>query len=801
MRLPETPSTAMTENDSMSAAPNPANGAPSMKTILPMARILAVCVLAAGVCFAAGKKGGKRSAGAKSKSTSAQIAKSKHDYAGLIDSMKRSAEVRRTDSVRAADSLARERIRRVADSARASDSLARIADSVRVADSLAVLRRTWMVQVTDERMEQRWATERMRHRIWVELRRRGRVPVDAALPDTAGLEVLDASVQAAGAAGYLQVALASDSGEVWRARVRFSGKTVEFRASGRVDRAIADLAGRIVSSVSPSSAESTCVADSVALARRVWRVAPVEASMADSQAAKLAGAALDSALRSSPWAASLPRDSGEDLSANAGRILRTWIWRQSDSSWAMRAVVEKPFEGGSDSFVVTAWRPAGLVRRLVPGVFAPPATCAGPSTGIGQAWAWRVSTDSVLRASIPELDRSLSRAFRSRDDRQYLVPPPEATDSVMAAMGVRRLVEVAVSGDSGGWSFRARIRDPRGTIVDSTLLRRGGPRARVFAWAARRLASIGAVADSGIARCRVDSTAREGERWAIAPAFGPSDTVAPLVADRLEDAFKGNASGRLVAMGDTICPEHLCMDSTAAGRGIDRIVRPFAQRSGSSGWTVGARVAQAATDVVTDSVAFSESGDLGKVLARTAPWIWRRFAPRTPCDTCVATDTLEAAIAVFLPDSGTIPDSSRRSFRETVAGILAREGGYQILDFAAIDPFERKSADRAGRTALRCRLGAAFALRTGITPVADGWFLDMSLVDISSGEVVAKFGYKDKDARPGRPLELSAWAARRIMGTEPRMEAPPHAGDIPWAKLLKIGIPAAVGIGSVILHW
>lgn len=773
-------------------------GVDAMDRKFPLARILATIALAAGIAFAAGKSAKKRGGAPRSKAEPALAGKNGRDYARIIDSLKRMESARRADSIRQADSLAAARAAWTADSVRRVDSLARIADSARVADSLAILRRTWMVAVAGGASVDAEAVERLRQRIHTELRRRGGIPIGPDPTDSVGEAALEGRARSGGFGGSLRAEIGRDSSGAWQVAAATGGRTISFVDPGRLDRASATIAARIAAIVLPSPAESACVADSIRMSGASWRLEPVEAAGPDSLVAESVRRAVDSGIRSSERAG--PVVAGDSAGAMADRILSIRLDMLADSSWAMRATVRGSSRFAIDSFLVASREPAGLVARALPAILAAPAPCGrDESDSPGPAWAVRVAGEPPVR---DPLERAVARAIRARTDRQFLFLPDGATDSVAALAGVRRFAEVAARGGEPGWEFRIRIRAPEGGVSDSFVLRRSGPRTRVFAWVGRRIAAYG-VQDPDLARCGIDSSGRENLRWAVAGGGVASggDSVAPLLADRFEDAFKGNAAGRLVALGDSLCRSRSCLDSVAHERKVDRILWPVARNNGSGAWTIGARVSETATDVVSDSVAMVEKGDLRTASSRAAPRIWAAMAPRRRCDTCVSTDTLEAAIAVFLPDSGSLPDSLRRAFRDTVAKVLAREGDFQVLDFGAIDALARRATDSVGRSALRCRLGAAYALRTGLTRLADGWFLDMALVEIPSGRVVAKFGYKDKDARTGRPVEMSAWAARRILGAESRMDAPAHRGDIPWKKLLKIGIPAFLGIGSVVLHW
>lgn len=763
----------------------------------PLVRIFAVLALAASVAFAAGKTSKKRGGG-KSKAEPALVGKQGRDYAKLIDSMKRVESARRADSIRVADSLAGARAAWVADSAHRADSLARIADSARVADSLAVLRRTWIVDVVGGASVPGEVVGRMRQRIHTELRRRGGIPTGSELPDSVGVAALEEKARSLGVGGFLRLEMDRDSAGAWLVVARTEGTVFSLSDPALPDRATSRFAARIAAVVLPSSAESACLADSVRMSRRLWKLEPLEVADADSLVAGSILKAMDSGFRSNGRAGSMVATDSAGVVVD--RILSIRIGRLADSSWVMRAVVRNSSRSALDSFLVASDSLAALVPRALFAILAVPASCGGnAAVPPGQTWAVRVLGEP---SAGPDLERAVARAVRARTDRQFLFLPRAGTDSVAMSMGVRRIAEVLVSGAEPGWMFQVRIRDPRSGDVDSFLLRRSGPRARVFAWVGRRIATHGAQ-DPELARCRIDSSGRENLRWALAGGGIPSsgDSVAALAADRFEAAFKGNAAGHLVALGDSLCRSRSCLDSFAYERKVDRLLWPEVRKNRSGAWTVGARVSETASDVVSDSVVVEEKGNLRDAMSRAASRVWASMAPRRRCDTCVSTDTLEAAIAVFLPDSGALPDSLRHAFRDTVARILAKEGDYQVLDFPAIDALARRATDSVGRESLRCRIGAAFALRTGLTRLDGGWFLDMSLVEIPSGRVVAKFGYKDKDIRPGRPIELSAWAARQILGTESRMDAPAHRGDIPWKKLLKIGIPAVLGIGSVVLHW
>jgi len=715
----------------------------------------------------------------------------------------------------ARSSFSADSVRRVGDSlARIADSTRRVTDSVRRADSTVAARRTWYVALPQGRMPLPQYAQGLRERLVVELRRTGRVRPLTGIDTGSWRDGIWPTARASGAGKLLATTIATDSSgriacmvrlyDIARAKVVDS---LRLEAPGSAAIQTRTLAHRTIASFLPSAQDSACRADSLRTASIAWTIETPRCEMRDTSLARALGQALTDSVRKSPWARlASPRSPGSDSSnqpSESAVSLQSRLGRQSDSAWFISArLVRGQAVAAFDSLLVTSSSIDSLAARLSSQLLRPPATCRTsclPSTS-REVWSVSLQVDSSLRQKSSEFDPVLKSAFRSRTDRQFLSlasgSDPRNADSISRSLGATRHATARLSGADPLWTLDVRIHDQVGGKFDTLVLQRGGPLDRIFPWFARHLAAYGAPAEACPSACRADSIARAARTWAVMPPPGADSFP---VGAAMAKALRERGRGRLDTLRDSSgCASPLCVDSLAAARSIERVVWPQLSRRADSSWLLEARIADMASDTWTDSVSLRDTGSAPDALNRIARRFWEKADPIGRCDSCVSTDTLEAALAIPMPSRWQgAPDSLRAPFRDSLVGVFSREGRFQILDTTI---FAKPLREGATDKALRCRTGAAFLLGYEASLEQDGWVVKASLVELATDRVAASLEYHDKNRRPDRPSELAPWVARRLLGTETRTEAPSSKWDLPWTKILRLGIPAAIGITSVLLH-
>ncbi len=275
------------------------------------------------------------------------------------------------------------------------------------------------------------------------------------------------------------------------------------------------------------------------------------------------------------------------------------------------------------------------------------------------------------------------------------------------------------------------------------------------------------------------------------------------MADRLMETFLARKMGRIIALPDKLpCLDMPCLDSVAAARSIQKVVWPQVSRKKDSLWTLSARVSDVATDEWTDSVQVSDTGAL-ETISPLSSQLWEAIAPKPrACDSCISLDTLEAALAIVAPAWVGAPDSFRTAFRDSLSRILSHQGHYQILDTKRVDSLAG-NLDSVSLARLRCKVGAAYVLRSSASLENEGWRVKASVVEISSGKTVASIETLDKNTWPGRPAEMAPWVANKLLGLDTTTTPPKstHSRDVPWGRMLLLAVPLAIGVWSVVYHW
>ena len=704
--------------------------------------------------------------------------------------------------------------RRASDSVqRRTDSLRHVADSVRRIDSTTAALRTWYVSIPMGLNISRPYATYLRERLVVELRRTGRVRALTGIDTGSWSEGIWPAARASGAGRILATTLGTDSTGGIACMVRLydlaQGLVID---SARLDATSSStshsrtLARKLVASLSPSPKDSACRADSLRQARTVWAISVTPSEMRDTLGARAVLDSILASVRRDPWISpasfAIPQSCStsvcQDSIANnsgASLVLRAFLGRQIDSAWFLRSRLHHLGDGTtSDSFLVTDEETHRLASRLSTQIRKPPASCPQncPPHETRSVWMARIVADSTNGEAATTLGKLLTQAFRLRTDRQFLASPRErgVADSTARLMGASRLATATLSGLASMWTLTTTIRDTRTGQIDTFTLRRGGPRSRILPWMARHLAAFGSKVEICQNPCRIDSVQRSNAVWAIA---GGSDSLSNRILDAVTNAFPASGRGRIVrvAFPDS-CNTPVCIDSLATTHSIDRTLWPTFARGKDSAWMLSAKVADMATDAWTDSVTIRDKG----VLAESANSFWKALNPSVVCDSCVDRDTLEAALAVLKPGIVGGPDSLRDILRDSLARILRIEGAFQLLDTARLPA---SMGDSSSRSRLRCRTGAAFLVQSEFSLGPSGWRVRASMFEIATNRFVATLDYQDKSRRADRPLELAPWAARRLLGTETRAVAPARL-DLPWTKIAKLGIPATVGILSVLLH-
>jgi hypothetical protein len=759
-----------------------------------------------------------------------------------------------TDSLQREDSLARFAPVRVLDSLWHLDSLRRTAhprhhdtiaevrlDSARRADSLVALEarrrsdsleraRTWFVAKPRDFSQSPEFSQRLQTRLALELGRSGKARPAPGLDTNSGFDGSWKSARASGSAKMLYTALysgaqGSRNAMGWVFDLA-SGRKVDSatgKSAGDGDRSADGLASDLLRALLPSATDSVCLADSLAQVRSLWTVAQPANPSSDSTASRVLLDSLEAGMRGSPLAGwkALTWGSCHDLrcfdstAAAAGieRVLQSTLFHPADSSWVLLLrVVRAKDDSLIDSFRVAATRPSLLAARAVPELLRSPESCvrscARRSSRV--VWSFAVSGDGGTQLDRTALFADLRTAFRARLDRQFL---PSATDvghsagqdSAACAMGVQRLAVATVSGDDSMRTLHLRVLDLRSGAVDSLVLRRGGPAIRVLSWFARHVASFGAADEPSCGNtCRTDSLRLLRTNWAVAPSEGLDSASGARYFGQLAEFLPLQRTASVVSLpGGVPCPDPSCYDSIASAHQIGKILRSDFSRGPDSAWHLAARVYDVATDEWTDSVRLRDSGAVPGVFARLARGAWDSLLPvARPCDSCVSRDTLEAALAVVAPVWSGAPDSLAVVFRDTLARLLSRNGAYQLLGLRRVDSLAG-DLDSSSLARLRCRLGAAFVLRTSAAMDKDGWRVKATLTEISTGRIVGSAETFDKTAWPSRPIELSPWIAHRLLGTDSTAAPPPstHAWSVPWFKIVALVVPLILGAASVVSHW
>jgi len=249
------------------------------------------------------------------------------------------------------------------------------------------------------------------------------------------------------------------------------------------------------------------------------------------------------------------------------------------------------------------------------------------------------------------------------------------------------------------------------------------------------------------------------------------------------------------------CFQPSCLDSLAASRGLDRLVWNVRWRPTDSTWALQVRVSDVVSDVVTDSVTLVGTLADPDSTTRALGPIWAGLLHPRRCDSCVSRDTLEDAMVVEAPRWDGASEEQRAALRDSVVRTVARNGAYQLVDDHRSVHTRRSELDSAARFELACKSGAVYRMRSEMRLLETGWRVIASIEEVATGKTVASVDYQDKSRRADRPNQLAVWATRRLLGIEQSEKAPDSAHDLEVRKMLKLGIPAAVGILAVMLHW
>lgn len=737
--------------------------------------------------------------------------------------------LRRVDSLRTFDSLFL-----VQDSLRKDSTLR--ADSLHRVDSIARAARTWYVTRVRDFAATPAIGRRLQDSLRLELLRNGGIWLgDTAGRDTCGnFECSWRDGLATGSGKLLYTALYRTSDSGWKATAWLfemaSGKKLD---SATLVLARADslrtgsLAREMARRLHPTPTQALCLADSSTQARTLWAFEiPVNHTDDSTMNARLRGLFNEAFAASGRGRALFLKDSVycptrgclDTLAGSLGahRALQFDISRRPDSTWRLVLVVSNTSPDSLiDSLLVTSPSFDGLVRKAVPLLLPPPASCRAPCEQPAPEAAklvWSVGSirsDSTKAASAAALSAELARLFAADARHQYV---PSDSTTKPSASWTRRRIDVGLEGSDSLWIFHAAIRDPRtGNATDSLTLARGGYRPRVFAWFARKLLeAVHPVATGCGSPCAQDSARVADGTWFFAPASSELEdkTLAPLLDGHLKDKMAGKGRGKVVALPDSAaCRTVACIDSAAADLGARRVLRTTLSRTPDSLWTISAYVTESVTGLALDSTVQTGAGAAGEAFALLSERALAALVPAAPrCDTCVSMDTLEAGLALIEPRWTDVSDTLQNLFVDSLRGALARDGHYQVIPLAATAPLyasSGSSCDSACRQALMCKAGATSMVTSSLSRDGSGWRVGAQLVDLRTGKIVSQMSSLEHRNDAQRLREIAPWVARKLCGADTAAEAPSSRRklDLPWGKLVALLLPIAAGLVSVISRW
>lgn len=786
----------------------------SPRTLLAIATVAAL--LAPVLVFAASPtaKPGAKSQAMKKK-TKLTPAQKTADSLRVVDSLRQ--QVLKADSARA-DSL-----RRFAEQMRL-DSI-RQADSLRRVDSIAVAARTWFVAKVRDQSQSPLLATALEAKLGMELERTSRAIRSRAADPATNFEATWNAARGSGATRFLYTTLQVKS-DGWREATSWvfdlatRQKIDSVKGIFRADQPLSlrRLTRQFVRALRPSPYDSLCIADSARQASVPWGVAPILAKGPDAILSQMINDSLVQGLRRTAWASWAPfeyRTSCEGLRCldssaaawGANRVVHSSLSRLADSSFALQLLLVR----ASDDSVLDSTRVLDrsahrLADRALAALLAPTSSCREKCRSeVRTTWVATFRPDSVQAANLPVLARSIQDEFGKRLDRQFLtVPWGRRADSTARALQADKKLEVSVGGSDSAWVFNYTITDFKTSKQTRSMLRRGGPRERIFRWAARRLAGLDTLAACP-GDCQRDSLEEASATWALVPLHHQDPAYGPLLSEGLVERFLARKNqGKLLSLPDTIpCEGLACLDSVATARSVQRLILPtMVRQTKDSSWLAGLWIRDARGGVWTDSLQLSDTGAPLAAASRMADTLWERLTPRVRCDSCLSRDTLESGIAFALPRwIGTL-DTFARSFRDSFVNVARTEIGYQVLAPRRFDTLRSGACDSLCLEELRCRTGASFLVQSEVEQRKDGWTVRAHILELGTWRVVATFEARDNQPPTLKRIrEIAPWAAKRLFGKDATAMAPIQPEKKPWGKIFALFIPAAIGTGSMIMHW
>ncbi len=786
----------------------------SPRTLLAIATVAALLAPVLIVAATPTAKPGAKSA-VKKKPTKLTPAQKLADSLRIVDSLR--MEVAKAETARA-DSL-----HKLAVQAR-MDSLHR-ADSLRRADSLALAERTWFVAKVRDQSQSPLLAQALEAKLGMELERTGRAKRASMADPATNFEATWTAAKASGASKFLYTTLQVKSDGLreassWVFDLASRQKIDSTRGIFRADQPLSlrRLTRQFVRAFRPSPSDSICIADSSRQSNITWGVAPVFARGADTALAQSINDSLVADLRHGAWATWAPFEYRTecvgkrclDSSASAWgaqRVIHSNLTRLADSSLALELLLVRASDDSVlDSTRVLDRSPRRLAQRAMAALLAPASTCREKCRSeVRSTWVAMFRPDSVQAANLPLLSRSVQEEFGKRLDRQFLtIPWGRRADSTARALMADKKLEVGVTGSDSAWVFNYTITDFKTAKQTRSMLRRGGPRERVFRWAARRLAGLDTLS-SCPGECLLDSLEETNATWALVPSIHQDPAHGPLLAEGLVERFLARKNqGRLLSLPDTLPCEGLpCLDSVASARSIQRLLHPtMVHQAKDSSWLASLWVRDARGGVFTDSLQLTDTGAPLAAASRMAESIWERLTPRIRCDSCQSRDTLESAIFFALPRWSGGVDTFSRAYRDVFAEVAKSAVEYQVLMPRRFDSLRSGACDSLCLEELRCRTGASFLVQSEVEQRKDGWTVRAHILDLTTWKIAASFESRDRlPPTPKRIREIAPWAARQLFGKEATAVAPVQPEKKPWGKILALFIPAAIGTGSMIMHW